>query len=80
MMKTLSTFTAVAALIAGMSFASAQAPATSSKPAIKGSAAFCFEGTSGKLNCTYASLEACQKNPKLKGRKCVANPGTTGAK
>ncbi len=72
-MKTFTTLTAVAALIAGISLASAQAP-SSSKP--KGTGAFCVESSpGGQLNCKYASLDACQKDPKLKSRKCMPNPG-----
>ena len=83
-MKTLTTLTAVAALIAGISIANAQAPSGSmgAKAAVKGSAAFCVETKPGSLNCKYASLDACQKDPKLRNRRCMPNPGpgTTGAK
>jgi hypothetical protein len=103
MMKTFTTLTAVAALVVGMSMASAQTPsgmqnqqskapsaATKStannpakkKTATKGNGKFCaVSAPGGKMNCKYASIEACQQDPKLKGRQCAANPGagTTGS-
>lgn len=94
-MKHLTTLVAVAALIAGMSMASAQAPSsgmqspgagaakTAAKPAVKGTDPFCVVNPNGgQTNCHYASIEACKKDPKLRGRQCVANPGksTSGAK
>lgn len=100
-MKYLSTVTAVAALVVGMSIASAQAPSgmqnqspsnsgaakdSSAKPvkqAVKGNDPFCIVNKiGGQMNCKYASLDACQKDPKLNGRQCVAKPGagTSGAK
>ena len=85
-MKTLTTFTAVAALIAGISVASAQSsPMKPSSPMgsstqATGSGKFCIKGASGALNCQYASLSACQKVAKT-GETCQARPaGTTGSK
>ena len=70
-MKALTTLTAVAALIAGISIASAadssmdksnSMGATSTH--ITGTSKFCIKGTGGALNCEYASLAACQKAAK----------------
>jgi hypothetical protein len=93
-MKTLTTLTAVAALIAGISFANAQA--TAPKPGATGNSAmglskrvatgtgkYCIETSpGGALNCKYASLAACQKDAKANNRACSPNPnpGTTGSK
>ena len=95
-MKTLTTLTAVAALIAGLSIASAQtttpksgamAPPSSSssmgQQAATGSGKFCIETSAGgSLNCKYASLSACEKDAKAQNLNCSPNPksGTTGAK
>jgi len=74
-MKTLTTLTAVAALIAGISVATAQG---SSMGKVTGSAKYCLKDTSGALKCTYASLSACQKANI--GKTCEANPKeTTGS-
>jgi hypothetical protein len=100
-MKAITTLTAVAALVLGMSIASAQtqpnmqmqtqspnatgmkaSPANAKKSLVKGSGKFCsVNSPEGKMTCKYASIEACQKDPNLKGRQCAANPGpsTTGA-
>jgi phage I-like protein len=87
-MKTLTTLTAVAAMIAGISIASAQTSSMdksdtmgSSSTQATGSGKFCIKGASGALNCQYASLSACQKA--VKGSEtCSPNPnsGTTGSK
>ncbi len=95
-MKTLTTLTAVAALVAGLSIASAQtttpksgamAPSSSSssmgQQAATGSGKFCIETSAGgSLNCKYASLSACEKDAKAQNLNCSPNPksGTTGAK
>ncbi len=95
-MKTLTTLTAVAALVAGLSIASAQtttpksgamAPSSSSssmgQQAATGSGKFCVETSAGgSLNCKYASLSACEKDAKAQNLNCSPNPksGTTGAK
>jgi hypothetical protein len=95
-MKTLTTLTAVAALIAGVSIASAQmSPSTGSPNAsgssgmagssqqATGSGKYCLEASSGgALSCKYASLAACQKDAKAQGQTCAPNPnaGTTGSK
>ena len=87
-MKTLTTLTAVAALIAGISFASAQTSSMDKSNSMSGSSAqatgtgkFCIKGTSGALNCQYASLSDCQKAA-TGSQSCSANPnsGTTGSK
>jgi hypothetical protein len=87
-MKTLTTLTAVAALIAGISIASAQTSSMdksgtmgSSSTQAAGSGKFCIKGASGALNCQYASLAACQ-NAAKSGETCSPNPnsGTTGSK
>ena len=68
-MKTLALFAAIAAVIAGASIANAQTPAVK----VTGTGKFCVVGTpSGNLNCKYASLDACQKDPKKP--KCAPNP------
>lgn len=86
-MKTLTTFAAVAALIAGISVASAQTSSMdksgamgSSSPHVSGTGKFCIKGIGGALSCQYASLSACQKAAKG-SETCSANPGsTTGSK
>jgi hypothetical protein len=86
-MKTLTTLTAVAALIAGISVASAQSSmdksnsmGSSSTASITGTGKFCVKGTSGALNCEYASLSACQKAV-TGSESCQARPSsTTGSK
>ncbi|MBI5910690.1 MAG: hypothetical protein HY848_12150 [Betaproteobacteria bacterium] len=89
-MKILTTLTAVAALIAGMSIASAQmAPpsgSSTSSPGASGAAPgaaqqatgsgqFCIEAApGGALNCKYASMAACEKDAKAQNQKCAPNP------
>ena len=82
-MKTLTAFTAVAALIAGISIASAQGSSMdksstmgSSSAQATGSGKFCISGAGGALNCQYASLSACQKAAKP-SETCKARPSTT---
>jgi hypothetical protein len=76
-MKTLTAFTAVATLIAGISIASA---AGMEKNNTMGSGKFCISGAGGALNCQYASLAACQKAAKA-SETCKARPSsTTGSK
>ncbi len=88
-MKTLTTLTAVVALIAGVSIASAagmskdsqMGTSSMSKSArIIGTSKFCVKTKSGELNCKFASLSACQKG--ANGAACTANPhtSTTGSK
>jgi hypothetical protein len=92
-MKTLTTMTAIAALIAGISIASAQmqpksgqmgtsgSSAATGSQQITGNAGFCLEATpGGALNCKYANLAACQKDAASSG-KCQPNPksSTTGS-
>ena len=88
-MKTLTTLTAVAALIAGVSIASAQGQMGSSPmspgggPKATGNAAFCITtSVSGALNCKYASMAACEKDAKPQNLQCSPNPSksTTGSK
>jgi hypothetical protein len=87
-MKTLTTLTAVAALIAGISIASAQTSSMgksdamgSSSTQATGTGKFCIKGATGALNCQYASLADCQKAA-TGSQSCSANPnsGTTGSK
>lgn len=89
-MKTITTFVAAAALIAGVSIASAQntpsaqktAPSTMSKSStgmtnqkVAGKSKFCLETSpGGSLDCKYASMEACQKAGKAGNNQCVTNP------
>ncbi len=93
-MKTLTTLTAIAALIAGISIASAQtstapksggAMGSSSTtggppPQAMGTGKFCSTGSAGAKNCTFATLQACQAAAKS-GETCAANPkdATTGS-
>jgi len=84
-MKTLTALTAVAALVAGISIASA-APMDktgtmgNSSASVTGTGKFCIKGAAGALNCEYASLSACQKVAKG-SETCQARPsGTTGSK
>jgi len=86
-MKALTAFAAVAALIAGISVASAQTSNMGKSGAMgsesthaTGSGKFCISGTGGSLDCRFASLASCQKA--AKGREtCQARPSsTTGSK
>ncbi len=86
-MKTLTTLAAVAALIAGISVASAQARRwtraarwAAAPRSATGTGKFCINGAGGALNCQYASLSACQKAAKG-SETCQARPSsTTGSK
>ena len=87
-MKTLTTLTAIAALIAGISVATAQISSMDKNNSMSGSSAqvtgtgkFCIKGPTGALNCQYASLADCQKAA-TGSQSCSANPnsGTTGSK
>lgn len=91
-MKTLTTLTAVAALIAGISIASAQTstapksggamgPSAGGGPAkAEGTGKFCSTGSAGAKDCTFATLQACQAAAKS-GESCAPNPksATTGS-
>ena len=90
-MKTLTTLTAVAALVAGISVAQAQGTMgkTGSSnsgmqaPRTTGNAAFCIATSpGGALNCKYASMAACEKDAKPQNLNCSPNPkkSTTGSK
>ncbi len=90
-MKTLTTVTAVVALVAGISIAQAQgtmgkhgsSSANMQAPQTTGSAAFCIATSpGGPLNCKYASLAACEKDAKPQNLNCSPNPkkSTTGSK
>ena len=90
-MKTITTLTAVAALIAGLSLASAQSPMSQDKASSMGKTStqttgtgkFCITSAAGgALNCKYASLAACETDAKASKQTCSANPntGTTGSK
>ena len=86
-MKTLIAFTAVAALIAGISIAGAQGSSMDKSGAmgdssshVTGTAKFCISGADGALNCKFASLTACQKAV-TGSETCKARPSsTTGSK
>jgi hypothetical protein len=89
MMKTLTTLTAVAALIAGVSFAQAQgtmgSPSSGSgmKAQTVGNSPFCINtSASGGLNCKYTSMAACEKDAKPQNLNCSPNPNksTTGSR
>ena len=90
-MKTLTTLTAVAALVAGLSIASAQTTTPKSgamgsssssssmgtQQQASGSGKFCIETSAGgSLNCKYASLAACQKDAKAQNLNCSPNPNS----
>jgi hypothetical protein len=92
-MKSFTAVAAVAALLAGISVASAQSSTmgkdkadTMSKGSmgtsaqVIGTGKYCVKDASGALDCKYASLDTCQQD--AKGQTCSANPnsGTTGAK
>lgn len=89
-MKMLTTLTAVAALVAGISFAQAQGtmgspPAGGSmqKSQMTGNSPFCITtSASGALNCKYSSLAACEKDAKPQNLNCSPNPNksTTGSR
>jgi hypothetical protein len=89
-MKTLTTLTAVAALVAGVSFAQAQgtmSPPSSGSSMQKsqtiGTSPFCINtSASAALNCKYASMAACEKDAKPQNLNCSPNPNrsTTGSK
>ncbi|HEY6024562.1 MAG TPA: hypothetical protein VIV34_10350 [Pseudolabrys sp.] len=87
----MTTLTAVAALVAGISFAQAQGTMSSppsgtsgmQKSQTIGNAAFCINtSASGSLNCKYASMAACEKDAKPQNLNCSPNPNksTTGSK
>jgi hypothetical protein len=92
MMKTLTTLTAVVALIAGMSIANAaenssmgkdksmNSSSMSKSARVVGTSKYCIKTKSGELNCKFASLSACQKG--ASGATCTVNPhtSTTGSK
>ncbi|HEX5213538.1 MAG TPA: hypothetical protein VFW22_17565 [Pseudolabrys sp.] len=86
-MKSLTALAAVAALIGGISVASAQMSSSGSSMSksanATGSGKFCIETSKGgSLQCKYASITACQKDAQPQGLRCSPNPkaGTTGAK
>jgi exo-beta-1,3-glucanase (GH17 family) len=90
-MKTLTTLAAIAALVAGVSFAQAQgtmgSPSSGSSSMQKsqtiGNSPFCINtSASGGLNCKYASLAACEKDAKPQNLNCSPNPNksTTGSR
>lgn len=91
-MKTLTTLTAIAALVAGATLAQAQGTmgksgsstsGSSMQPQATGNAAFCIATSpGGPLNCKYASMAACEKDAKPQNLNCSPNPkkSTTGSK
>ncbi len=89
-MKTLTTLTAVAALVAGISFAQAQgtmgSPSSGSsmqKTQTIGNSPFCINtSASGALNCKYSSMAACETDAKPQNLNCSPNPNksTTGSR
>ncbi len=89
-MKTLTTLTAVVALVAGMSIANAagtssmgsstSAGSMSKSAHVIGTKKYCMKTKTGTLNCKFASLSACKKG--AKSANCVPNPNsssTTGS-
>ena len=85
-MKSLTTFAALAALVAGVCVAQAQGTMgspSSGKPQTVGNSPFCINmSASGGLNCKYASMAACEKDAKPQNLNCSPNPNksTTGSK
>jgi hypothetical protein len=92
-MKTITTLAAIAALVAGISVASAQQSGSDSSGGMKSSAGsgrvtgngqFCIQmsKSTGGIECKYASMTACEKDAQPQGLQCSPNPnqGTTGAK
>jgi len=88
MMKILTTFTAVAALVAAISIAQPQGTMGQTgsgmqSPQATGTGAFCIATSpGGSMNCKYASLAACEKDAKPQNLNCSPNPkkSTTGSK
>lgn len=83
-MKTITTFAAVAALIAGVGIASAQnsqGPAAAN-PKAAGTGKFCMTTKSGPKNCSYMTMAACQTAAKGMKGTCATNTqdATTGSK
>jgi hypothetical protein len=86
-MKTLTAVATVAALVAGISAASAQGSSMDQKGTMGGSSQrvigsgkFCITGAGGALSCKFASLAACQKAAKS-SETCAPRPSsTTGSK
>ena len=87
-MKSLITLSA-AALLAGVSIASAQMSQPSSAPSAgakqaTGTGQFCIttSASNSSLNCKFASMAACEKEAKAQNLQCSANPNksTTGSK
>ena len=88
-MKTLTTFTAIATLVAGVSFAQAQGTmgsppsGTAMQSQTVGNSPFCINmSSSGGLNCKYTSMAACEKDAKPQNLNCSPNPNksTTGSR
>jgi hypothetical protein len=83
-MKTLTTFAAVAALIAGIGVASAQNSqgTAAAKPQTAGTGKFCLTSKNGPKNCSFMTMAACQSAAKSKKGTCASNmqDETTGAK
>ena len=89
-MKSLTTLTAIAVLVAGISVAQAQGTMGSpssggsmQKSQTIGNSLFCINtSASGALNCKYASMAACEKDAKPQNLNCSPNPNksTTGSR
>lgn len=80
-MKSITTFAAVAALIAGIGIASAQTPQgmQAAKPGMAGTGKFCMTTKTGPKNCTFASLADCQAKAKGMSGTCAANTSSNAA-
>jgi hypothetical protein len=80
-MKSITTFAAVAALIAGIGIANAQTPqgTQAAKPGMAGTGKFCMTTKSGPKDCTFASLQECQAKAKGMSGSCAANTGSDAA-
>ena len=84
------TFTAAAALLAGIGMAQAQMSSGQSsgtpqagESKMSQTGKFCSKGASGtQMDCRFATMAACEKEAKVKNETCVPNSsrGTTGSR
>ncbi|HEU5018803.1 MAG TPA: hypothetical protein VFT69_12635 [Pseudolabrys sp.] len=81
-MKTLTTFTAIAALIASVSIAGAQTSTSkpsamsngSTKTHVTGKSKYCISSGANGWSCKYRTMAACEKAAKSAHKKCERNP------
>ncbi len=73
---------AISSVAAALAIAAPAFAQQLSNPANSANARFCHQQGSGTdtMNCTYATLDACQKIATAQGGNCVQNPKmTTGS-